>query len=79
MSIFDDKTVPTSKNKINLPLSLKLTIKRTYYALKTCIILHIYLTIFGCCNSLSSDISLIAVDGMPSSSLSSLIFFIATI
>jgi hypothetical protein len=79
MSIFYDKAVPTSENKINLPLSLKLTINLTHYALKTCIILLIYLTIFGCCNSLSSDISLIAVEGMPSSSLSSLIFFIATI
>jgi hypothetical protein len=42
-------------------------------------ILLTYLTMLGCCNSLRRDISLIAVDGMPSSSFSNLIFFIATI
>jgi hypothetical protein len=34
MGIFEDKNVPTSENKINLPLSLKLTIKLPYYAFK---------------------------------------------
>ena len=34
---------------------------------------------FGCCNSFKRDISLIAVDGMPSSSASNLIFFRAKI
>lgn len=33
----------------------------------------------GCCSSFSREISLIAVDGIPSSSLSRRIFFIATI
>ena len=32
--MYDDKSVPTSKNKINLHLSLKLTINLPYYALK---------------------------------------------
>ena len=35
-------------------------------------------TMFGCCSSLSSEISLRAVDGMPSSSSSNRIFFMAT-
>ena len=34
---------------------------------------------FGCCNSLSSEISRIAVEGTPSSSLSKRIFFKATV
>ena len=38
-----------------------------------------YLTIFGCCSSFREEISLIAVEGTPSSSLSKRIFFIATI
>ena len=38
-----------------------------------------YLTIFGCLNSFNSDISLIAVEGIPSSSASSRILFKATI
>lgn len=41
-------------------------------------LLFTYQTIFGCSNSFNSDISLIAVDGTPSSSLSNRIFFKAT-
>jgi hypothetical protein len=32
--MYDDKTVPASENKTNLPLSLKLATKLPYYALK---------------------------------------------
>lgn len=39
----------------------------------------IKLTMFGCFNSFNKDISRIAVDGTPSSSVSKRIFFIATI
>ena len=40
--------------------------------------LFTYATMFGCCNSFKRDISRMAVDGTPSSSLSNLIFFKAT-
>ena len=54
---------------------MKIELKTNLFS---CMMTSMSLTMLGCCNSLSKEISLMAVDGTPSSSDSSRIFFIAT-
>ena len=77
--IFSNQTLSIQKQDIAI-LSCKLLLL-AYLSSKvsfTIKLVFTYSTIFGCFMPLSSEISLIAVEGTPSSSFSSLIFFKAT-